>query len=277
MKLVPKATVVLLGCSNGRVQNATNVEQHRRLVKLLTQKYSLTVIEYETIWQDAMTGMTYSAKRRAQCLQEAIENPNVRAIFDLTGGDLANQVLDFLPLDPLKKLTRPPLYYVGYSDNSVLLNALLALDYCVPVNFWLPSIEQDDETRNYFEQSFLAGDWIAYSEQAIGGNLRCFLKLAGTPYFPPKTTHQTLLLETSSGSLDRIGSLLTQAKQIGVLDQVERIVLGQFNEIDQKGQRDQLKNYLMSLTSTPITECCQLGHQLPLRPIAYRKLTAQID
>ena len=275
MQLVPKTTIALLGCSNGWQRTEANQIRYQRLVALLKQEYGLEVIEYETVWQDSLTQTTYSAQQRAKYLREALENPAVTAIFDLTGGELANQVLAVLPIAKLASQRRSGIYYVAYSDNSVLLNALLALPYCLPVNFWLPGIESDWLTRQFFTQAFVEGELGSYSEQTIGGNLRCFLKLAGTPYFPTITAAQTLVLEASSGSLDRICSLLMQAKQIGLLDQVERIVLGQFNEIDQKGQRKQLKNYLADLTPVPIEECRQLGHQLPLRPIAYRKLKAK--
>ena len=75
--------------------------------------------------------------------------------MDLTGGDLANQTLAALPAAFFQHLRRDkPVYYMGYSDNSVMLNACLAHDMILPVNFFPLALVLDTVSRANFE-SFL--------------------------------------------------------------------------------------------------------------------------
>jgi len=68
----------------------------------------------------------------------------------------------------------------------------------------------------------------------IGGNIRCFLKLAGTSYMP-SFRHKVLFLESNSGRENRIRSYFTQLKQMGVFNEVNGVLLGTFTELAQEG------------------------------------------
>ena len=48
------------------------------------------------------------------------ENEQVKAIFDVSGGNLANQILEFLDFEHKKSGVQ----FWGYSDLTVVLNAL---------------------------------------------------------------------------------------------------------------------------------------------------------
>ena len=160
---------------------------------------------------------------------------------------------------------------MGYSDNSVILNACLAHDMILPVNFFPLALVLDPTSRAKFE-AFLQnkpGDNL----EAFGGNIRCFLKLAGTSFWPQDIVGRRLYLEASSGSLERIQSMLVQLSQLITLDDLSEICLGQFNELDDKGQRPILVDYLSSLTGTAITENFYLGHRFPLAPFIYNSIS----
>ena len=51
--------------------------------------------------------------------------------------------------------------------------------------------------------------------EVVGGNIRCFLKLAGTEYLP-SFDGKILLLESYSGDVAGQGTYLNQYKQLGV-------------------------------------------------------------
>ena len=268
MTLLQASHVVLLGCSNGKAKTTQAQDNLDALVKLLTSQYGAKVTIRPSIWLDEETGGHCSANLRADYLAQALADSEVDWIMDLTGGDLANQTLASLPATFFKHLKRDkPVYYMGYSDNSVILNACLAHDMIIPVNFFPMALVLDPTSRAKFE-AFLQNK-PENDLGAFGGNIRCFLKLAGTSFWPQDIVGRRLYLEASSGSLERIQSMLVQLSQLITLDNLSEICLGQFNELDDKGQRPILVDYLSSMTETAITENFYLGHRFPLKPFDY--------
>ena len=63
----------------------------------------------------------------------------------------------------------------------------------------------------------------------IGGNIRCFLKLAGTRYFP-EVKDKLLLLEAYSGNEAKLVTYLSQLKQMHVFEQIQGLILGTYTE-----------------------------------------------
>ena len=49
------------------------------------------------------------------------KNPKIKAIFDISGGDLANEVLDYLDYEFIAKNPKP---IFGYSDLTTVLNSV---------------------------------------------------------------------------------------------------------------------------------------------------------
>lgn len=272
MTLLQASHVVLLGCSNGKTKTTQAQDNLDALVKLLTSQYGAKVTIKPSIWLNQETGGHCPAELRADYLAKALADSEVDWIMDLTGGDLANQTLAALPQKFFPQLNRQkPVYYMGYSDNSVILNACLAHDMILPVNFFPLALVIDPASRANFE-AFLQnkpGDNL----EAFGGNIRCFLKLAGTSFWLQDIVGRRLYLEASSGSLERIQSMLVQLSQLITLDDLSEICLGQFNELDDKGQRPILVDYLSSLTGTAITENFYLGHRFPLAPFIYHSIS----
>ena len=268
MTLLKGRHVVLLGCSNGKAKTLQAQDNLEALVKLLSHQYGAKVSVRPSIWLDEKTGDHYPARQRADYLAQALADSKVDWIMDLTGGDLANQTLAALPAAFFQHLKRDkPVYYMGYSDNSVMLNACLAHDMILPVNFFPLALVLDTASRANFD-SFLQNKFESHLA-AFGGNIRCFLKLAGTSFWPQEIVGRRLYLEASSGSLERIQSLMVQLSQLINLDDLGEICLGQFNELDDRGQRPILMDYLSSITKTLITQNSELGHRFPLKPFIY--------
>ena len=65
----------------------------------------------------------------------------------------------------------------------------------------------------------------------VGGNARCFLKLAGTPYMPD-LNGKILLLEALGGDRYAVSSYFAQLSMMGVFDQVAGILLGTFTHLE---------------------------------------------
>lgn len=70
-------------------------------------------------WDVAHAG---TDEERAAALMEAFADPDIAAVFDISGGDLANGVLRYLDWAVLRANPKP---YAGYSDLSTHLNAFL--------------------------------------------------------------------------------------------------------------------------------------------------------
>ena len=67
-----------------------------------------------------------------------------------------------------------------------------------------------------FDLEWIQGEKM--SGEIVGGNIRCFLKLAGTPYLPG-FSGKILLLESFSGDVAKMATYLNQYKQLGVFEQ----------------------------------------------------------
>lgn len=67
----------------------------------------------------------------------------------------------------------------------------------------------------------------------IGGNIRCFLKLAGTEYMPD-FQGKILLLESRSGLIPQMETFLSQLHQLGAFDKIAGVLLGTFTQLDEE-------------------------------------------
>lgn len=274
MTLQAGDTVVLLGCSNGRPRTQETLQEIATLVEWLEQ-YQLQVIIADTVFVDESTQETLPPDKRAATLLRFLLDEQVRAIFDVTGGDLANETLLALQAN-IATLKQVPTtkYYVGYSDNTVILNALMSYDLIYPINFLITQVlrDQSQVASQSFVNYFFKGQTNFAPQQHYGGNLRCFLKLAGTPYFPQQPIH-SLLIEGLGGDINKVRTYLAQLALIGVFDSLEQLIVGQFSEIHQKGQQHLLEITLKSYEQAygfKIVHTETVGHHHAVEPFPYK-------
>ena len=80
--------IALVVCSNGK-----KIEDRARLEKLevVLKEMSLVPVFSNYIYEDKF-GRSSSAKYRANELMKFYEDDSIKAIFDISGGDLANEV-----------------------------------------------------------------------------------------------------------------------------------------------------------------------------------------
>lgn len=192
----------------------------------------------------------------------AFVQANIPFIFDVSGGDLANQTLPYLDFNAYQKSTS---CFHAYSDCTCVLNVLAPLRPCVL--FQIAQNTNVEAIDAYLRQE----DTSLICRKGVGGNIRCFLKLAGTKYFPD-VKGQDLFLESHSGNAYRIASYLAQLEQIGVFDQIASLTFGQFTELKQLHQMDVLVKKAEAL-SIPCFFTDEIGHSKDSKALLleYRK------
>ena len=228
--------VGILGLSNPCDQNRVN-----QVTAFLES------IETEVVVSNCLTRKS-TPQERAEIFNQMMKM-NLDFVFDISGGDLANTTLPYLELDNYKNSST---IFHGYSDLTCVLNVLASYRSCVLFQI------AGNTNLELIEKYIHGKDSSLIIDEVIGGNIRCLLKLAGTPYFP-EVKGKRLLLESFSGSLEKIQVYFAQLEQMGVLEKIEELILGQCSEIDQKGQREDLVSWL-SHYPCQLTQNLQIGH-----------------
>lgn len=267
LKLQPGDTVALVACSNAlRPNTATEIHQ---LIQHLAQ-LGLKVQRSPYLYGDSI--FATSAQLRAQTLMDAFVHPEVKAIFDLSGGDLANGVLPYLDFDLLAQHPTP---FVGYSDLTTLINAIYSQTQQPTVLYQLRQLvgpNKEQQQRDFYASAFeqqnnlyqLAPTFIqgqSMSGILVGGNIRCLLKLAGTPYWPDMR-EKILLLEAMSGDAAKMATYLSQLQHMGVFEQISGLVLGTFSELDRQSQGPTIEELVQDIAPAqlPIARTQWIGH-----------------
>ena len=166
----------------------------------------------------------------------------IREIFDVSGGDVANGVLPHLDYDVITKNKKR---FWGYSDLTTVINAIYAKTGKPSVLYQIRNlISKDREQQIQAFCNTLLGNgtdlfqityhFVQGKEMqgiVVGGNIRCFLKLAGTEYMPD-LTDKILLLEANSGTVAQIETYLCQLQQLGAFEKIAGILLGTFTQME---------------------------------------------
>nr|WP_300617071.1 LD-carboxypeptidase [uncultured Lactobacillus sp.] len=258
----------LVGCSNPLKDVYRPVVD--QLVKILEDR-GLEVEVSEYLTDDTLIGR---GEKRARELESFFLDPEMGHIFDISGGDLANTVLGHLDLDTIKDSQA---VFYGYSDLTTILTAL-AKNGNHAVNFQLRNclVNKDLLKSGYFDHLLAGKDqtkeldelevaFVRGSEMVgpvYGGNLRCLLKLAGTPYWPD-FTGSILLLEAYRGKPELVASLLEQCRETGIFNQISGVLLGTFSELDKLKESRLPEEILLDLlpANVPIAKTEFIGHR----------------
>lgn len=160
-------------CSNGQKHSARKTIQELENVLL---RMGIHTSFSNAIYEKA-PAVSASAGGRARALMNFYKNDEIKGIFDISGGDLANGIL-------------PDLFQLRY---------------------------------HFIQQKEMHGI-------VIGGNIRCFLKLAGTEYMPD-FKGKILLLESYHGTAPQIETYLRQLQQLGAFQKAAGILLGTFTQM----------------------------------------------
>ncbi|MDY3828958.1 MAG: LD-carboxypeptidase [Clostridium sp.] len=269
--------VGIVCCSNG--QKAYYNDKLKILNDTLCQLGLIPVFSnyiYEK--NDVFSG---SAKERSEALMGFYKNPEIKAIFDISGGDIANELLEELDFDVIYKSDKK---FFGYSDLTTIINAIYTKTGKSSVLYQVRNLIYDYRERQIrdFKESIINGkdDLFSISYKfvqgsymegiVVGGNIRCFLKLAGTAYFP-NLKGKIILLEGRGGLIPQMVTYLSQLKQIGAFKQVSGILLGTFTELEKEKiyMEELIKNYVDS--DMPIAVTGDIGHGMDSKGIEIGK------
>ena len=260
----------VISCSNGlSIKNKNIIEE----LKLNLKSLDIEMVEGDTLYAKEYNLFSGTGEEKARALEKLFLDKDIKMIFDISGGDVANEVLDFLDFKLVKENPKP---FFGYSDLTVLLNAIYSQCDITTYNYQLRNLvgKFKEEQMQNFKASFIEGKedifnldykWINGSHLegiVVGGNIRCLLKLAGTKYMPD-FKDKILFLESFSGNSAKMVTYITQYKNLGVFNEVKGIILGEFTEMEREDLKPDIVEILKRVIgeiNIPILKTSDLGH-----------------
>lgn len=260
----------VISCSNGlSIKNKNIIEE----LKLNLKSLDIEMVEGDTLYAKEYNLFSGTVEEKSRALEKLFLDKDIKMIFDISGGDLANEVLDFLDFNLIKENPKP---FFGYSDLTVLLNAIYSQCDITTYNYQLRNLigKFKEEQMQNFKASFIEGKedifnldykWINGSHLegiVVGGNIRCLLKLAGTKYMPD-FKDKILFLESFSGNSAKMVTYITQYKNLGVFNEVKGIILGEFTEMERENLKPDIVEILKRVigeNNIPILKTRDLGH-----------------
>lgn len=256
---IRKAGIVC--CSNGITEQA--VGEIQRLSKVLAQ------VGIQPVWSPCLYAVdgvrSGSARQRADCLMRLYADPAIDAVFDISGGDIANELLPYLDGTVIARNPKP---FWGYSDLTVILNAIYTMTGNSGVLYQMRFFTRTKK-ETLFDFSYRFAQGTEMSGTVVGGNIRCFLKLAGTRYFPD-LHGKILFLEARSGLQPQLIAYLSQLQQLGAFEQVNGVLLGTFTQLEQAEQEQTAIQLVQQFAGTrlPIAKTDDIGHAVDSSAIA---------
>lgn len=272
--------VGIVCCSNGlRNESQDKIDLLKKtLIKLgLNPVFSKYIYEKEMIFSDC-------GKYRARVLMDFYQNEEIKAIFDISGGDIANEILSHLDFEIIKKSHK---LFWGYSDLTTIINAIYAKTENKSVLYQIRNLVSQESKRqiNNFSNTFFQNKEDLYSFNyefvqgdymqgiVVGGNIRFLLKLAGTEYWP-NMDKKILLLEARSGTVSKMITYLSQLKQMGVFAKISGIILGTFTEMENLSCVPTITELVKVYVSKdlPIIKTNEIGHGYNSKAIVIGKM-----
>lgn len=267
--------VALVACSNGlSEQSKETVERLINELRAMGLEVACSPYLYA-----ALNVFSAMAQEKAKVLMDFYRDESVKAIFDISGGDLANEVLSYLDYELIKDADK---MFFGYSDLTTIVNGIYAKTGNKAGLYQIRNMVREEgalqkewvqqtlfEGKNDlvdFKYEFIQGD--ALEGEVIGGNIRCFLKLAGTPYMPD-FTDKVLLLESMGGGPPQMNTFLNQYAQLGAFEKVKGIILGTFSNMEKEGHKPDVVTLLKRILEAsslervrnlPIVKTREVGH-----------------
>jgi muramoyltetrapeptide carboxypeptidase len=259
----------ITACSDG--QSETDRERNQLMIAELDKMNIKTIVSPFIYRTNSVTAGT--ARERGEALMNLFTDSRIEAVFDISGGDTANEILEHLDYKIIEENYKP---FFGYSDLTTVLNAIYTKTGRETYLYQLKNLIYEKEgiqrerlkaladgnSRELFsfQYSFLRGE--SMEGDVIGGNIRCFLKLSGTPYIPD-FEGKILFLESLSGRVSLMITFISQLKQIGALNKIKGILLGTFTEMEREQLKPAIEELILDYTSElnlPIAKTVEIGH-----------------
>jgi muramoyltetrapeptide carboxypeptidase len=262
----------------------------------------LTALGYKVTFSENVREVihlgTGSAQSRAQDFNDAYADKNVKLVMALSGGWSANEIL---PLIDWKTVRANPKPLIGFSDITVLINALYAkngtINFLGPNYSTLGKMVEWQYTLNHFQSVMTSTNDIplARSKQwgefgrarsttkswkvlnrgqaeaiLIGGNIGTFYLLQGTDYQPSFNEPFIFALEdddeASRYTANEVSRRFESTLQLpGFRENLRGLIIGRFEKGSNISDKD-IESIIESkrLGSIPIASRIDFGHTKPL-------------
>lgn len=237
-----------------------------------------------------------TAEERLSDIHEAFADKEVKAIIMSIGGDSANQLLDGLDFDLIRK---NPKIFSGISDGTTLLNPIFSktglITYHGPDLIFTFSEPMSEIIKENIIKTWFEGNvgelkpnpnWKGLDElnknekykgwqcvrkgkakgKLIGGNITCLVNLENTA-FEPDYKGAILFLESYMLNIAALDQAFTHFKQAEIFDKINGLILGHFygSRMEDKNQDRGVRDVILEVTkdySFPILEIGELGHNV---------------
>jgi muramoyltetrapeptide carboxypeptidase len=203
--------------------------------------WGLQVVEGESLYKKYHQ-FAGTDQDRAEDLQSALDDPEIKAIFCARGGYGTTRIIDEISF---KKISHHPKWVIGFSDVTVLhaelqKNKIQSIHGIMPASFGKKeygiSIEKLKDTLfgkkvNYEVSPHkfnLKGKGIG---KLVGGNLSIICSIIGTES-ELKTKGTILFIEDVGENLYRIDRMIGQLKRAGILKSLSGLIVGHFNNME---------------------------------------------
>ena len=190
-----------------------------------------------------------SGKSKAAAFHDLLRDDEVKAIISARGGNRSHTMMEYLDF---KLIAQKPKILMGYSDVSLLLNAIFnevgLATFHGPLFRELPNRKEFDQVMDVlaggtptldFKQATALREGMAEG-QLIGGNLSLLQSMSGTPY-QPDTNGALLFIEDIGDHISRYDRMFAHLKNAGWLDGIAGLIVGDFS--DTKDDEDRAFGY----------------------------------
>mgnify|MGYP001852733398 FL=1 len=215
-------------------------------------------------------------KQRAEDLNDMFSDNNVKAIFTVKGGDMANSILPYIDFDNIKN---NPKIFLGMSDITVLLCAINKMTGLITFHcqdyIWFGKDEVTGYDKNeiiyklfnknkiiipYEERQFINFKNEEISGKIYGTNIRCLLKLSGTQYMP-NLKNSIMFLEGYRSDIIQWNTMLEQYNQMGAFNKA--VVFGYIYWLQyvEKNKYNIVDEFRKINLEVPIVKTNDFGHK----------------
>lgn len=177
-------------------------------------------------------------------LQQALDDPNVKAILCSRGGYGLAQIIDRIDFT---RFQENPKWVIGFSDITILHEALLK-NGVVSIHSGMAkqlTEQANDAQPNVLLENILKGKFPTYKVVAnsnnrfgkakgrlIGGNLSVFMGMRATP-FDMQYKGGILFIEDVGEKPYQIDRMMQNLRLSGALSQLSGLIVGQFTETEE--------------------------------------------
>jgi muramoyltetrapeptide carboxypeptidase len=265
-------------------------EEFEAGARILQQRYRL---RYDPADLFATQGfLAGSDEHRLAQLNQALADPEAKAIIAARGGHGLLRLLPFLDLTALRA---QPKLIVGFSDVTALLAQALRAGVAAlhgPVVTQIPRISPEDLQALYgLMENPGRGLLLSGLETVIpgrvqgplvGGNLEVLSRLLGTPYLPD-LTGAILFIEDIGERPYRVDRLITHLDLAGVFNAVSAVIVGEFVDCrEREGSKlpsppvEEVLDERLGRLPIPVLTGGKFGHAASHAPLPYGTL-AELD